>query len=317
MTPGQQNQPNTVPGAQYFRQNLGEMSPYLHDNAVDRRLTRWFFYAGDEPGHVAPGGLSVQNPCIPDGIIRRCLVTPCITTTRQARHTDKFSDIIDGNMVPGSQYERPGYAREWIWAGEAATEITEQYASPTRVENQWGLVELTALQGIEFEEVLRNFNVTSMFFPEWPHDVPESNGELTALIKEKAAELKLHLNEKNREKTEIYLKCAEQMLHAVGQAQYRHEALAKTANIRITLPDTHKEHKERFDPMDFLAAKRSGIALAEDASKGNPASANNKLIEALSKQTAIDPNLIASIVSATMAAMREESRKAETPAKKA
>jgi hypothetical protein len=316
VTPGTQNTPNTIPGAEFFRQNLGEMAPELADNAVDRRITRWFFYAGDEPGHPAPGGLSVQTPCIPDRVIKRCLVTPCITTTGWGHFTDKFTDIIEGNMVPNSQYIRPGFAQEWVWAGEAATELAEQYASPTRIENQWGLIELTALRGMEWQQVLKDLNVTGVFFPKWPYDVPDTNAEVAQVINTKRAELVAGMNEKNKDVTTIYIQCADEMLKAVEQAQARAADRVQLSNIRIGLPDTDPGHKKSFDQADFLYSKRSGVFLVEDLSKGNPANQMRDLVKNIGDSMKMDPNSIAAIVAATVTALKDQEKKSDAPAGK-
>ncbi len=312
--------------------DLKAMIPQTTED-VDVKINRYFFYAGDEPGRKAPGGLSVQSLSVPERVILRCAVTPCLTTYRFGKYNPSpdgiYTDIK--NLIPGSETEglvdnwgktRPGYAKEWVYAGHEAKGLMDTYGNVGDPSRNWGLIELKALRGMTIEEVYGTLNIDGVFFPEWPK-IPETNGEVRLQIEAvKDALSKDKLPGIKPENKAIYLECADEMLSAVEAADYYQTNVMRRTNVSITVPSGDPEFKKEADARDHVFSKRTGIPILMNASRtgGTPVDDMvNKLAEALKANgapAAIDPTMIASIVSATVAALKEQGGSGTTGAKK-
>ena len=270
---------------------------------IQARAERYFFFAGDEPGMPAPGGMSVASPCIPAKTIWRCQVTPCVSVPVRSR----LEEIPEGQMIHGSLDERTRKASYLLPAGPEADNLIHQYGSLTDHTRQWGLVELTALRGKSLDEV-RSLRITHVFFPEWPNDVPDTNAGLIAHIIDVMKRLKTDASI-TPDIFKLYEKCAEEMISAARQAQQHQESIIGENNMRVTLPSTDANFKEKFDARDRLFAKRSGLALAVNAQRANQSDVLQQVVEGFKTQqqsAQVDPTAIAAIVAATMQAMQNQ-----------
>lgn len=286
--------------------------PYVE--AEDRRA-RYFFYAGDEPGRLYPGGLSVNTLCVPNKLIRRCQVTPCVSVWSPPKRKE---EIPDGRMILGTQDIRPGMAQEWMYAGPEAETLLYEYGNQDNSSKNWGLVELLPklLTGMEWP-IFRQLAITEIVFPQWP-DVPETNAgvlmhlqEMGAIIKNNAhPEFKWNSNDiRTIERRDIYLGCIEQMIAAVEAAHAYQTDAVTTANLNVTLPSTEPGYKKKFDERDTLFAKRTGVALAVNSLRQNTSNPLenlvNQLTAKLQPQAPAQDNTAAT-VAAVIAALRAE-----------
>lgn len=286
--------------------------PYVE--AEDRRA-RYFFYAGDEPGRLYPGGLSVNTLCVPNKLIRRCQVTPCVSVWSTPKRKE---EIPDGRMILGTQDIRPGMAQEWLYAGPEAQTLLYEYGNQGDSSKNWGLVELLPklLTGMEWP-VFRQLAITDIVFPQWP-DVPDTNAgvlmhlqEMGTIITSNAhPEFKWNANDiRTIERRDIYLGCIEQMIAAVEAAQYYQSEAVTTANLAVTLPSTEPGYKKKFDERDTLFSKRTGIALAVNSLRQNTSNPLENLVNQLTAKlqpVAQPQDNTAATVAAVIAALKEQ-----------
>lgn len=287
---------------------------------------RYLFFAGDMPGMEAPGGMSVQTPCVPAKRLRRCQVTPCVTVQWPAR----LVEIPEGRIIRGTEDFRPGFGKFFMYSGSEADILLADYARS-------GLIELAPeyLRGKDWREVVA-LNITGTFFPNWPNDVPETNPALIDYLEQKVEEI----NQSNAYQEPfvtgegkpitvglLYLQCGMDMIRAARQAhQYQSEIVGQT-NIAVTLPSTEAGYKRNFDERDQLFSKRSGVDLAINSLRQNTASATEKTAEAIKElaeklqpQTAtLNPEVFGAAVAAAIKAMNapEPSPDTKTPKKAA
>lgn len=267
------------------------------------REPRYLFYAGDEPGLPAPGGLQVASPCIPRQTLWRCAVTPALSAPVRMRAVE----IPEGRMIDGTQ-DRKGLASMLLPCGPEVDELLATYGHSDRGQWQkrWGLVELTALRGMQPKEVAA-LNLTAFFFPTWP-TIPETNQAVLEHLQTRLSEAT----------TEIQRKCGEEMIAAVQQAQEYQMRIVREGNIRVTFGETNDRFKPGFDSKDELFAQRSGVGLAINALRGNQSDAAAANIKEILKEVLpavaspqIDANTIAAIVAATVAALNKGEAKPE------
>jgi len=266
---------------------LAELKPSQPPADPEDRRERYFVFMGDFPGcpkvRLAPGeavdvgGTTVDTRCIPDRVLWRGLVTPCTTTAVDAPHyaiptgrklagTEKFDK--DRNLFAAKMNEP---------AGPAAQDLIDSLGNPHDLERQRGLVEVAPelLRGKSFEEV-REFNLTFIFFPNWPYDVPQTHGEARAKVEEAIQLLESNqhpefeysddpakrINNRNQDTQwirKLYLQTGEAYLKAIDDAERWHNHVAEKANTNIGRSDTDAKHKDGFDPLDETAFLRTGI----------------------------------------------------------
>lgn len=262
------------------------------------RETRYIFYAGDEPGRQEPGGLLTQSPSVPGGWLPRYAVMPVVTTARWSR----IEEIPTGQMVPNSQHARPGLAQEWVYAGAEALSLLEQYGNVTDPSRARGLVELPVLRGRDWKDVA-GLGLTEFYFSGWPDGAPKTNAEAEAIVAER---LKTFSPVDARER--VIRDCGVLMLAAIRQADTYQRSIVTQTNIAVTLPATEPGYKRDFDPADHLYSERTGVRLAMNSLRTtNPADEITRLAEAIGKaQTGVNPEMVASIVAATVAALKAE-----------
>ncbi len=272
-----------------------KMVPKTPVDVVEDRRERYFFYPGDEPGLAAPGGLSVQSLSIPNKLIRRCEVTPCMTVQAPAR----MQEIPDGSRIRGTEDYARGIARYWLYSGSEAANLTEQYGNQLDAAHNWGLVELDMLRGIPVAEVA-SLRITETFFPQYPL-IPETNAGVikqisTVIEKMQVAEVPART---------LLLSIGQKMIDAV-EAAHRHMVdVISATNIAVTLPSTEPGYKRNFDERDRLFALRTGIPLAIN-------SLRDQVAEKV--PAGIDPNTVATIVAATVAAINQQQNNAPASA---
>ncbi len=268
--------------------------------AVDQdRRTRYYFYAGDEPGMDGPGGLSVQTICVPRRKIYRGQVTPLVTAMATARKVE----IPEGRMIPGSEFGG-GLAKYWLFAGAEGSQLLSDYGNPQDSSKNWGLVELVPLRGMTSDDV-RALNITYTFFPSWP-DLPETNAEMLNAAELAIARIKEDKSNPNRE---IILECGDLIRRSILAAQRRQEDIVSSTNLAVTLPSTEPGYKRDFDERDQLYSVRTGIPLATNTLRSGSTNMVEQLVAKLQPQApTIDPAQIAAIVAATVQAIRESER---------
>lgn len=266
---------------------LAELKPSQPPADPEDRRERYFVFMGDFPGcpkvRLSPdeavdvGGTTVDTRCIPDRVLWRGLVTPCTTTAVDAPHyaiptgrklagTEKFDK--DRNMYAAKMNEP---------AGPAAQDLIDSLGNPHDLERARGLAEVAPemLRGRTFEEV-REYNLTFVFFPNWPYDVPQTHGECRAKIEEAIALLESdshpefpfspdpskRVDAKGRDThwiKKLYLETGKAYLKAIDEAEKWHNHVAEKANTNIGRSDTDAKHKDGFDPLDETAFLRTGI----------------------------------------------------------
>lgn len=297
------------------------------------REPRYLFYAGDEPGLPTPGGLQVASPCIPRQTFWRCAVTPALSAPVRMRAVE----IPEGRMIDGTQNAK-GLASMLLPCGPEVDELLAQYghSDQGQWQKRWGLVELTALRGMQPKEVAA-LNLTAFFFPTWP-ELPETNKEVLAQLRERVDEVKkLAPNAKGADllkitpadfpegsEERVLLAVGQQMVAAVEMAQEYQMRVVRDGNMRVTFGETNDRHKPGFDSKDELFAQRSGVGLAINSLRGNQSDAAaagmgavlEKVLEKFQpqQQAAIDPQQIAAIVAATMQALSKGEVKPEPTA---
>lgn len=288
--------------------SAAELLPKNTQTEAEDRAERYFFFAGDEPGMPHPGGMRVATPCVPTKTIWRGQVTPCISVPQRSR----VEEIPEGREIYGSRDAIGRKASYMLFSGPEADNLLAQYGSATDHTKQWGLVELKALRGKSLDEV-KSLQITATFFPNWPHDVPETNEEMVAHILSVKKTLVAERRRETGDITDILLQCADEMIAAARQAQAHQANIIGENNMRVTLPSTDANFKEKFDGRDRLFATRSGLALAVNSQRANQSDVLQQVIGAMQPQQAaqIDPNAIAAIVAATMQAMQAQN--APTP----
>jgi len=272
-----------------------KMIPATPVDVVEDRRERYFFYPGDEPGLPAPGGISVQSLSIPNKLIRRCEVTPCLTVQVPAR----MQEIPDGSRIRGTEEYSRGIAKYWLYSGSECSNLLEQYGNMLDAAHNWGLVELDVLRGMPVGEVAK-LHVTETFFPEYPR-IPETNADVMRQINAALDRIRVT----DTPARTLLLAIGQKMLDAV-EAAHRHmtDVIAAT-NIAVTLPSTEPGYKRNFDERDRLFSLRTGIPLAI-----------NSLREQVAEKVpaGIDPNTVATIVAATVAAINQNNAMQTAPA---
>lgn len=296
---------------------IGEMTPERVYIAAEDKRERYFFYPGDEPGRTHPGGLSVNTPCIPYKVIRRCQVTPCISRQIPAR----VEEIAEGARIPGTVGFRLGFAKYWLASGPEADGLLADYGNPGDFARNWGLIELLPekLTGMNYGDYAK-LAINEVIFPQWP-DIPETNQgvldhlyEMNGLIeKNDHSWFKWNLNDSETIlHRDIYLACIPQMVMAVEAAQSHQSEVVRNSNIAVTLPSTEPGYKRNFDDRDRLYSKRTGIALAIDSRRQSPTdmaeAAAERIAAKLQPQVApqVDPSLFATMAGAVVKALKDE-----------
>lgn len=241
---------------------------------------------GDFPGcppvnlgaeKVAVGGTTVDTPCIPDRVLWRGLVTPCVTTPVKA----PFYAIPQGSKLHGTEFfdrDRNLVGAQMLeFAGPAAQDMLDALGNTHDLERQRGLVEIAPemLRGRPFEEV-REYNLTFIFFPDWPFDVPATYAEARAKVEHAISLLEQNqhpdfpfsedpakrINSRNQDThwiKKLYLETGKAYLQAIDHAERWHTAVAERANVNIARADTDAKHKEGFDELDQVAFLRTGL----------------------------------------------------------
>lgn len=282
------------------------LMPGSQDLEMDARATRYLWFAGDEPGMLPPGGMRVSTPCIPNKIIYRGQVTPCVSTPVWSRK----EEIPEGEMLAGSDQYAPGTGKAayLLKAGPEANNLLWQYGHESDYTAQWGLVELKALRGKSLEEVAA-LRITSTFFPQYPR-MPETNEEMAAHLES----VREGLERGNDPNKAIYLACVNEMLTACEHAQAHQSRIAGESNMRVTLSPLDPGYKLSFDEKDKVYAKRAGIPLATNSQRGNQSDMIREIARNIQPQApAIDPQAIAAIVAATVQALREPTPPVSAP----
>lgn len=313
---------------------------------------------GDFPGcpavdmgteKVDVGGTTVDTRCIPDRVLWRGLVTPCTTTPVMAPHYA----IPVGRKLHGTEvYDRDRNltaAQMLEFSGPAAQDLIDALGNPHDMERQRGLAEVAPdlLRGRSFEEV-REYNLTFIFFPNWPYDIPATHSEARAKVEEAIQLLENNehpefkfsndpakrIDDKGRDThwiKKLYLQAGEAYLKAIDQAEHWHNAVAERANTNIARSDTDAKHKDGFDGLDETAFRRTGIIKTTKqmqemvkASRENRGS-NDKVAEAvtlmgqvLANQQAVQqtpqPNTEVAELKAELAEMRKLFAQSQSPA---
>lgn len=266
-------------------QALSEVPQQFIQTEPDDRRERYFFFAGDFPGcppvavegpdgktqKVHVGGTTVDTRCIPGRVIWRALVTPCISMPVDVQaHAIPVGRKLNGSEV----YDRVNggivYAKMLEFSGPAANDLLRDFGNQTDdVDRQRGLVELAPelLTGQPWAKV-QKLNITFMYFPNWPFDVPATHAEMREKVEAVLAqfesdthpEFKFDANSvDSREAKAIYVQCGKDMLKAIDQAEAWHTSVAEKANINVARADTDTKHKEGFDELDTVAFLRTGI----------------------------------------------------------
>jgi hypothetical protein len=260
--------------------------PQLYIAAEDKR-ERYFFYPGDEPGRQHPGGLSVNTPCIPYKVIRRCQITPCISRQISAR----IEEIPEGARIAGTVGYRAGFAKYWLASGPEADTLLADYGNKGDFARQWGLIELLPekLTGMIYYEFAK-LQITEAIFPQWP-DVPETNQGVLDHLYQINGQIENNehpwftwqLNSSESiMRRDIYLACIPQMIEATKAAQEFQGEIVRASNIAVTLPSTEPGYKRKFDERDILYAARTGIDLAINSLRQNTSNAMETLVKGLS-----------------------------------
>jgi hypothetical protein len=279
--------------------SMGELSPEEQIFMPEDRRERYFFFAGDEPGRDYPGGLSVNTPCVPNRLIRRCQVTPCITIQWPKR----IVEIPEGRRIEGTMNFRPGFAKEWLYSGPEAGMLLSDYGNPGDPARQRGLVELDVLLAMPWSTV-RDLHITDTIFPSWP-DIPKTNTEVLIHLEETGKRISED-KQISIDRKKIYLACINKMSLAVSQADaYQSETVVRS-NLAITLPSTEPGYKRDFDARDYLFSERTGIPLAVNSLRQNQSNMVEQLVAKLQPVAPqVDPTTIATIAAAVVKAMRE------------
>lgn len=296
---------------------IGEMTPERMYIAAEDRRERYFFYPGDEPGRAHPGGLSVNTPCVPHRVIRRCQVTPCISRQIPAR----IEEIPEGARIAGTVGFRVGFGKYWLASGPEADTLLADYGNRGDSARNWGLVELLPekLTGMTYPDYAR-LNINAAVFPQWP-DIPETNRgvldhlfEINEMIeKNEHSWFEWSLNSSETIlRRDIYLACIPQMILSVETAQEFQSEAVRASNIAVTLPSTEPGYKRSFDDRDRLYARRTGIPLAINSLRQNTSdaveAAAERLAARLQPQVAphLDPQLFGMMATAFIQAMKAE-----------
>lgn len=291
------------------------MIPEMPENAASNdKRERYFFYAGDEPGMPAPGGMSVQTPCMWNAQIRRGQVTPL----RTVPVTRRLPEIPEGQLIYGTADDATGLGKMDLNSGPEAQELLDQYGREGDAAHQWGLVELapTMLRGRKMAEIAK-LRITQMFFPEWPV-MPELNIQMEEMIERNRQLIENDQHPlfafkrgdyQSEQAKELYLACADDMLRGVRHAQQHQEDVVATTNLAVTLPSSEPGYKRDFDERDKLFSKRTGIPLAKNSLRGNgQTDLTQQLIDKIQPQapSSMDASTIAAIVAATVAALKDQ-----------
>ena len=306
-----------VPRRDVFEGVINEMTPERVYIAAEDKRERYFFYPGDEPGRTHPGGLSVNTPCIPYKVIRRCQVTPCISRQIGAR----TEEIAEGARIAGTVGYRAGFSKYWLASGPEADTLLSDYGNQVDTSRNWGLVELLPekLTGLSYAEYAK-FHINEAIFPQWP-DIPETNKgvldhlfEMNGLIESNEHPwFKWNLN--NSETIlhrDVYLACIPQMIMAVEAAQEFQSDVVRNSNMAVTLPSTEPGYKRAFDDRDRLYSKRSGVALAINSLRQNTSDAVEQAAERLAAKLQpqvapqVDPSVFAMMAGAVVKALKDE-----------
>jgi hypothetical protein len=338
---------------------LAELKPTQPPPEPEDRRERYFVFMGDFPGcpavdlgndKVNVGGTTVDTRCIPDRVLWRGLVTPCVTTPVMA----PYYAIPVGRKLHGTEvYDRDRNltaAKMLEFSGPAADDLIIALGNQNgNTEQQRGLVEIAPdlLRGRPFEEV-REYNLTFMFFPNWPYDVPATHSETREKIEAAIAMLESgthpefafsddpakRIDSKGRDThwlKKLYLQAGEDMLRAVDQAEHWHNSVAERANVNIARSDTDSKHKDGFDGLDETAFLRTGVIKTTKqmqemvkASRDNRGS-NDKVAEAVAmmaetqkqfaaSMTAPQPNNEVAELKAELAEMRKLMQQNAAPA---
>lgn len=268
---------------------MSEMAPPQIYIAAEDKRERYFFYPGDEPGRTHPGGLSVNTPCIPYRVIRRCQVTPCISRQIAAR----TEEIPEGARIAGTVGFRLGFAKYWLASGPEADGLLADYGNPADFARNWGLIELLPekLTGMSYKDYA-NLHINEAIFPQWP-DVPETNQGILDHLFEMNGIIEKNDHswfkwDRNSSETilhrDIYLACIPQMIMAVEAAEQFQAEVVRNSNMSVTLPSTEPGYKRNFDDRDRLYSKRTGIALAINSLRQNSSDMVENMAERLASK---------------------------------
>lgn len=296
---------------------IGEMMPPQIYIAAEDKRERYFFYPGDEPGRLHPGGLSVNTPCVPYRVIRRCQVTPCISRQVAAR----TEEIPEGARIAGTVGFRLGFSKYWLASGPEADGLLADYGNRGDFSRNWGLIELLPdrLTGMSYGDYAR-LNINEVIFPQWP-DVSETNQgvldhlfEMNELIeKNEHSWFKWNLNSSETIfQRDIYLASIPQMIEAVEAAHEFQSEIVRNSNIAVTLPSTEPGYKRNFDDRDRLYSRRTNIPLAVDSRRQSPTdmveAAAERIASKLQPQVApqVDPSMFAMMAGAVVRALKDE-----------
>lgn len=310
---------------------MDELAPPVEIVIPEDRRERYFFFAGDEPGAAHPGGMSVNTPCIPNRVIRRCQVTPCVTVQWPAR----IPEIPEGRLIQGTQnfshrisdegllriVTREGFAKYWLYAGPEAQTLIYEYGNKGNPGKSWGLVELAEdyLRGRAWKDV-RDLHLTETFFPMWP-DIPKTNTEVLDVLQQRMKEVPKEIGSGGQwvrtdgrvvKLLDVYMQVAADMEWAIISANEYQSDMVSAANLAVTLPSTEPGYKRNFDLRDKLFSDRTGVELAVNSLRQNSSSAIETLAKRLSEnlqpQVApqLDPTQFAMMATAMVKVLKDE-----------
>jgi len=319
--------------------NLAQQTQAYEILAPEDKRERYFFFGGDvgdinaEPHargvHKEPGcgGMRIDSQAIPRKTFYRCLVTPCVTT----RKMELINLIPTGAMVAGSADRiKTGCGEYWINAGPEANSMIQHYGSPTDPTKNLGLIELAPdyLRGRDWEKEVKPLNLTKTFFPTWP-DLPVLTKDVIAQLQDRLLDIETTNDLRIASNRDLYIAVGQDMLRALEAAQVWQVGICEKTNHAVAQPRGDEAYKYRFDPLDEICFKRSGMVKNTEAlrkvaqqmadSTGNGltgAQLQDILKTVVPAQTALSPEVLAAAIAQGVAAAMQAMQAQQQPAPK-
>ena len=289
--------------------NLAEQTQAYEILTPEDKRERYFFFGGDCGDVAFSGGMRVKSPCVPRQTFYRGLVTPCVTV----RKMEVTNIIPQGAVIPGSENRiKTGCSEYWLNAGPEANALIEGYGNQSDFTRNLGLVELAPefLRGKDWEKEVKPLNLTRTFFPNWP-DLPVLTSDVIAQLEERLLDIETTNDPRIAANREMYLEVGADMLRALEAAQAWQEHICNKTNHAVSQPRGDEAYKYRFDGLDEICFKRSGLVKNTDAlrrvaeemkNKTNNGLSGDQLQQILDKVVPQQPAINAEVLATAIAA---------------
>lgn len=208
--------------------------------------------------------LSLNSPGIVGGRLWRAEIMP-INTAAVVEHR---ASVPESMRIPGTDHAGPDGIvaltkyRRYAW--DEAERLLMEDDNAANLGRSNGLVEVKSLYSDLGNRIYREINLTELFFPNWPHSLPDRNDDLIAQLMQRVewvvdnppASIPSNLINMVHP---VLLEVGQELIEAAKFAGRLQRNEIMQTHLKMKLPRTDKGHKQQYDPRDFEILTRTGL----------------------------------------------------------